>query len=528
METPLREALDRHAELQHLLFRRGYLLSAHPVSLPLAGWPFYSNWTNREWGGVNLYIHKETTLFTGQSAGNSVALVGHAYDPTTREADEGRIVQRLSQLAGTPRFQPAVDGLTGVFVLLWRTQDGPLCWQTDAAGILPAFYGQVGDDFLISSHAQLIADLCQLEPAGLGRDLMAYKWYRRVTGAYLPADITPFEDVRRTVPDMSYQLSADGRVGHRRFWPLQPIVQAETEEAYREVIAQAAQLLRANMELIARKWERPAISLTGGTDSTTTFAAARGCYDRYTAFSYFSAPKEAPDVEAAQVQAKAFGVPHTRYDIPTDRNFTSDFELKAAILSHNSAYSHPLRENELRKRIYLEEHCPISVEVKSWVSETIRGAVYHRYRRTSLPRLSPRLFRNIYKIFLQNRRLAHRVDRLYRQYIDEFEYRKIPAAYPPADMHFHEVTWGSWGGVSIEEMKYCFDITVPYNNRRLLDLLFHVPLPGRLSDQHHRDMKRLLNSQLADMGIHVANVEETKRRAQMLGLIFTLNQHLPF
>ena len=44
--------------------------------------------------------------------------------------------------------------------------------------------------------------------------------------------------------------------------------------------------------------------------------------------------------------------------------------------------------------------------------------------------------------------------------IENFEYRKIPSQYPPADMHYNEVTWGSWGGLNISEMKYCFDITI--------------------------------------------------------------------
>lgn len=40
--------------------------------------------------------------------------------------------------------------------------------------------------------------------------------------------------------------------------------------------------------------------MTGGIDSNTTFAAANGFYDKFEAFSYLSAPKEAPDAEAAK------------------------------------------------------------------------------------------------------------------------------------------------------------------------------------------------------------------------------------
>ena len=132
------------------------------------------------------------------------------------------------------------------------------------------------------------------------------------------------------------------------------------------------------------------------------------------------------------------------------------------------------------------------------------------------------------KIFIFNRRLAHKIDKLFAEYIDKYEYEKIPLSYPPADMHYNEVTWGSWGGLNITEMKYCFDITIIYNNRRFFDLMFRVPLEKRISDEHHLDMKRYLNPDLANMNIRVVNMKETKFRAKALNVIFTINSRLPF
>ena len=95
-------------------------------------------------------------------------------------------------------------------------------------------------------------------------------------------------------------------------------------------------------------------------------------------------------------------------------------------------------------------------------------------------------------------------------------------------MHYNEVTWGSWGGMNISEMKIYADITFIYNNRKFLDLMFRVPLEKRISDQHHLDMKKLLNKELYDMHIRVQNMKETKSRAFMLNVIFTINSFLPF
>ena len=281
------------------------------------------------------------------------------------------------------------------------------------------------------------------------------------------------------------------------------------------------------MELISRKWEKPYISLTGGIDSNTTFASANGIYDHFKAFSYVSAEKETIDADAAKTIAERFNVPYIRFDIPESSDSLDNYSELVQIMDHNSGYVAPKNDNENRKRVYLIQNLDCDVEVKSWVSETIRGYWYKHYGRKSFPALSPKLFRNLYKIFLENRKLAHKLDKVFAEYIRVFEYEKIPSCYPPADIHFNEVTWGSWGGINISDMKIYSDITFVYNNRKFLDLMFRVPLEKRISDQNHLDMKKVLNKELFDMGIRIVNMKETNTRAFLLNCIFTLNCIMP-
>ena len=83
-------------------------------------------------------------------------------------------------------------------------------------------------------------------------------------------------------------------------------------------------------------------------------------------------------------------------------------------------------------------------------------------------------------------------------------------------------------GLDIGVMKTCFDITIPYNNRKLLDLLLRVPLDKRLNDQLHLDLKQELNRELFDMNIRVVNLNETDTRKKLANLYFTINSRLPF
>ena len=465
--------------------------------------------------GVHVYVTNSDMTFL---------LLGHAYNPFTLETDEMQILRRISESYGTEEFFDRINELTGVFVF-GVIDGGEMSFLTDPSGMQSACCGKVGDFFYLSSHSQLIGDICDLEMDDFVRELIEYKWYGRVMGPYLPADLTPFHEIRRVVPDIEYRYK--GQLSHSRFWPKLPVSTVASDDEYERVIRQGADILKNNFECIVKKWQHPWISLTGGIDSNTSFAAANGHYDKIDAFSYLSAPKEVPDAEAARKICEHFNMKHHEYRIPNANDELADYDVIIEILNHNNGYVAARYENEARKRIYLRRNAGCDVEVKNWTSETIRAYWYKHYGRKSMPKLSAKLFRNLYKIFILNRQLAHKVDRLFEEYIREFEYAAIPDGYPPADMHYNEVTWGSWGGLNISEMKYCFDITIPYNNRVFLETMFRVPLDKRISDQHHLDMKKYLNRELYDMNIRVVNMKETRLRAFMLNIIFELNSILP-
>ncbi len=522
----LKNLLDQAEHLRQYLFIRGFLVT-DGAAVEDSQYPFYGNWKCAHKEGYTFYTHPLTGIFFASiPSGGFLYLLGHAYNPFTMEHREEQVLENLAEHFGKEDFFDCLSQLTGIFVL-GHVQDGKISVIADPAGIQSACHGYVDGTYYLTSHPQLVADICDLEMDPFVKRLANYKWYSRVMGAYLPADLTPFIQLKRIVPNMEY-TAQQGTVKHTRFYPVKELKECATAEEYQNVIEQAADILKNNMVLIARKWKNPWISLTGGIDSNTTFAAANGAYDRYQTFSYCAAEKETIDCEAAQKIAAAFDVPWTVFQIPEAADALTECAEKFAIIRHNSAHIALAKDHDMRKWVYLAEHLPADVEVKSWVSETIRGYWYKYYGRKTMPKLSAKLYRNLYKIFLWDRKLAHEVDKLFEKYIAEFEYRAIPSQYPPADIHFNEVTWGSWGSMNISDMKFYGDITIAYNNRKFLDLLFRVPLEKRISDEHHLDMKKYLNRQLYDMGIRVVNMHETKFRAFCLNCIFTVNSILPF
>lgn len=520
------KTLEDHPELKSDLFIRGFLITDAP-DIELKAHPFYGMWRVEQAGAFRFIAHPLTGAHICKcNDGRVLFLMGHAYNPFTMQHEEQAILQHIAEAGSAEEELSRINDLTGVFVMGKITPEG-LTFLVDPSGMQSAFCGMINGHIYITSHAQLVGDLLGLKMDSFVRELTEYKWYGRVMGPYLPGDLSPFAELKRIVPSQLY-TAAGGYMRHKRFWPVLAHEMATDQSTYDQVITQAADILRNGMTLITRKWKSPWISLTGGIDSNTTFAAANGHYDKFETFSYISAEKEIRDARAAEQIAARFNVKHHLFEIPASNDDIPGFDAILEVLTHNNGYIAKLLPNEARKRIILRRQAACEVEVKSWVSETIRCYWYKHYGRSSMPGLSAKLYRNLYKIFTTNRNLARKIDRLFADYIREYEYEQIPACFPPADMHYNEVTWGSWGGLNISEMKYCFDITFCYNNRRFLDILFRVPIDKRISDQHHLDMKKYLNKELWDMGIRVVNMKETKFRARALNTIFTINQLLPF
>lgn len=522
----LKEMLERQKDLQKYLFVRGFLLTDNE-NISLSSFPFYDYWNKVKLGKKYFaYTHYKQNIFYIENDNGIFFIFGHAYNPFTMEYDEKVILKKIADNFGTEYYQDCIDELTGVFIF-GRIYNEKIEYLVDPSGMQSACYGLVNNFFYLTSHSQIIADLYELEEEELSNELVKYKWYYRVMGPYLPADMTQYKCLKRIVPNIMYSYNGVS-IDHNRFYPLKELVECNNDNEYIKIINDAARILKNNMNLISKKWSNPYISLTGGIDSNTTFAAANGIYNKFKTFSYISAEKESIDAQAAKKIANKFNVENKLFTIPDNSADLNNYNEIVQIIDHNNGYIAKGKSNEYRKRVYLMQNLKSDVEVKSWVSETIRAYWYKHYGRTKMPKLSAKLFRNLYKIFIFNRSLAHKVDKVFETYINEFEYRKIPLQYPPADMHYNEVTWGSWGGLNISEMKIYSDITFIYNNRKFLDLMFKIPLKDRIADKHHLDMKKVLNKELYDMNIRVVNMKETKFRAFMLNIIFTINSILPF
>ena len=209
--------LAKYPYLKEDLFIRGFLLTDKKQT-NTNDFPFYGNWKVEEHCGYYFMAHKLAGMNIIEQDGSAFFILGHAYNPFTMEIDEKIILKRIADAYGTDDYIDRINEITGVFVY-GSIVNGTVEYFVDPSGMQSACYGIVDGNFYLSSHPQLIGDICNLEMDGFVKELIAYKWYGRVMGPYLPADLSPFAEIKRIVPSIQYWYK-DKKITHKRFWYL--------------------------------------------------------------------------------------------------------------------------------------------------------------------------------------------------------------------------------------------------------------------------------------------------------------------
>lgn len=506
--------LNNDPKLAKKLYCRGFLVTDAQDCEARAS--FLGEWTRRELGSVRILVHPEQSVHLN----GTLCLIGHAYDPVLMLADEASILKVLSE---TEDFYKAFHRLTGVFTLL-RVTDGEITLWGDPAGMQTSFYAVCGGKRYVASHTTLLGELLGLERDPYVEALSRYRFFP-LLGNSLPGDLTPYGEIRRLVPNHLVRLTRAGAKTERFYTPHRLEISRE------ELVERCAELLHRNLQLIAEKWKRPAISLTGGCDSKTTLACAAGLYERFSYFSYISTDSERVDAEAAAEICRALGLPHRIYRIPESDGALPGTEQAARLLRWNMGELCPCNPNDVRKRVYFADTEDFDVEVKSWVSEVGRAYYSKRFhgRKDFGPEPTPRACTALYKFFLNKRGLVRQTDQVFAAYLEKYFERDRENPIPWQEQFFWEHRMPSWNGLVITgEHRYSFDITIPYNNRLLLELLLSASAEDRIHDNIHAAIRQSMNPAIDQTGIAVQNLKHTDRRAKIESLYYSAMTKLHF
>ena len=508
------------------LYVAGYLLTNNRSVTNTDIGVEWVKWSHLTFDQYDLYFHPEQHVYFVKNDDKYFILIGHAYNPFTMEADENQILKRLSDLYYTENYAEYFDQLTGLFFYVVIDRE-KLVMNTDCAGMLPAYYAIIDGNVYCSAYAQMIADLCDLREDEYVTKLKKSRLFH-LYGWFLPGDMSPYKEVRRIVANT--EVVYDNAFSIHRFYPRKEYHIIDDSE-YEERIKQIGSIMHNNMVLILQKWEKPAISLTGGMDSQTTLACASDVQNKFDYYSYISLPREETDANAAHYICESKGLHHTIYHVELDKSKLDAFDEVDKLLVRHNSYLGKGNENDICKRISLSQQLDCDVEVKSWVSEVARASRYKMYGKKKMPKITSRRLTTMYKVFTLNRGDAISMDNRFKEYLEQSGLKEAinQYSYPWSEFFVWEIVFGCWGSMTLTgEHRLSNDITIPYNNRALLDLMLQTPLDKRISDQMNKDIIKCMDKELYDLNVHVINGNETKARELGEKMYFEIHSRLPF
>lgn len=512
--TEIKNQLDKDEKYRDRLFCRAYMLT-DDISINLDIFPFYSQWNVTCCGKYKLLTHPLLQSFHYSEKNTHIILVGHAYNPFENLIDENTIIKGLlnAYSADYYMFLDNLDELTGVFVIFIITGDRIIGVQ-DPGGQRMLYYGKVNENIVVTSTPQLVEDVFKLSRDKDIITLLSSKGYYRGSG-FLPGNKSAYREIKRLGPNTLIKYIHDSFI-IERFFPREQRYELTSEKEKEKESKKLQKLFQINIELILRKWDKVGLSLTGGVDSKTTFANAKPWYNNLFVFSYISKDSERIDAEAAKSICNHFGVNHHLYEIPDKNEDVEDYELLQKIIEHNTSYTCKLHQNEKRKYITLQKKNDFNVEVKSDISEIGRAYTNRKYFRVKMPRkLTPRhLTIGQARYFFEPWCMKY-ADNAYKDFMLQTGLQDDILGYSMHDLVYWEVRMGAWASTSFASQEYIHEITIPYNNRKLLEMFLSFPESDRVHDIPHKMLIDLGNKDIRGINASVRDSYFDNKRVIM-------------
>lgn len=502
LKNEIKAELDANERYRDMLFRRGYLLTDAEVKTDV--YPFYGLWRKETLGPYSLYVQQSQTSYVRHSGDLHIAIVGHAYNPFDMTYDENELCKDLEQAykEGLAAFFDKVSEFTGLHVII-LVDGAKIIECQDACSLTGCYFGSIQGHVYIAEHPQLIADMCVLRMDPLVERLVTSKCYN-IGNRHLPGNKTPYVELKRL--GANTYVEYDGRFAIKRFYPTQAHPEFTTADEKEQTIHRLGELIHNGIACAAKKWDRCAISLSGGTDSKTTLACANGLYDQYSYFSFYSKPQELVDANGARKICDKLGLPHTLYPIPENNDDIEDFDFIKKLLQHSTSYFKNLADNEIRKYIYLHDLDAYDIELKSWASEVTRVFLERKYQ-VKIPTVLTERHCSIFQTrFFGHPFLLRWSDKEYFRFLREIGLEKPLFNFEHSDSFYWEVRMGCWGVSVISSQQLYHRVSMPMNNRKILDLFLGMPREERKNDAVHKAIMAHMNKDVLDTEVEVPNL----------------------
>ena len=499
----IKSVLDVNEKYREMLFRRGYLLVSKRIT-DTSQYPFYNIWSEKSVDRYFLYVQEKQTVYIKKDSSITSVIIGHAYNPFDMKYREDDLCEDLieSYKHGLNSYFDKLSEFTGLHVIMLFDKGKIIACQ-DACSLTGCYFGKVEEQIFITEHPQLVADLCDLKMNPYVDKLIQTKCYN-IGNRHLPGNVTPYDELKRL--GANTYLLYDGEFSIKRFYPIQNHPEYKTDLAKEKNIKRIGELIHNGIECCSKKWERCTISLSGGTDSKTTLACANGLYDKFSYFSFHSKPQELVDAKGAKKICDNLGLKHTLYHISENNITFEGFDFIKKLLQHNTSYYVNLADNEIRKYIFFHDSNAYDIELKSWASEVARVFFERKYE-IKMPEVLNERHASVFQTrFFGHPGLLRWSDRKYAEFLREIGLEKPLYNYEHTDSFYWEIRMGCWGVSVISSQQLYHRVTMPMNNRKILEMFLSFPHEERKSDSVHKRIMSYMNQDVIEAEVEIPNL----------------------
>ena len=489
----IKSNLDSNQQYREMLFRRGYLFTNKEI-VNKTDYPFYGLWNECKINDYYLYVQEKQTYYVHSEGDISAIIIGHAYNPFDMKYKEDDLCIDLIKAYKNDLgcYFDKLSEFTGLHVIILVDGKKVIACQ-DACSLTGCYFGKLESTMYITEHPQLVADLCDLKMDKMVEKLVESKCYN-IGNRHLPGNITPYKEIRRLGANTYLLFENDFTI--KRFYPIKPHPEFTTEEQKEKNIKKIGDLIHNGIECCTKKWDRCTISLSGGTDSKTTLSCANGLYDKFSYFSFHSKPQELVDAQGAKKICENLGLEHTLYTIPEENSAFED----------NTNYFVNLADNEIRKYIYLHDLDAYDIELKSWASEVARVFLERKYM-VNIPKTLNERHCSIFQTrYFGHPSLLKWSDNIYYDFLREIGLEKPLFNYEHSDLFYWEIRMGCWGVSVISSQQLYHRMTMPMNNRKILELFLAFPHDERKTDSVHKRIMAYENKSVIDAEVEIPNL----------------------
>lgn len=517
--------LKKKPEYRDCLFARGYFVT-NDNSIEANEYPFYGQWQYENVGDYRVFVHKNENYYFFNEGEKKYLIIGNAYNPISMKWKEEELLKDCASASTVDEFYKEINNWTGAFVLFVIDNNG-LSVLTDPSSMKMCNYGIANSFVYLSSHAQLLADVLDVPMTDYATKIRSTKMYN--TGMrWMPGNTTAYENIYRLECNIIGKYNnIKAEFSRSRFWPLKSHNEFITTEDFERGTKEIYELIHNNLLLSLKKWQAPAITLTGGMDSGCTFACSKGITEKFRIVSYDCKDQERKDSDMAKRICDKVDMKHYQYHIPESNSSVRDYDEICMIIDHNTSYVLNNAEEEIRKIIVFRDIDGFDVELKSDIAEIGRAFYGQKYGMKM-----PRTFTARQAAILQTRflfmpSLFRKTRRVYKKHLEDINLTKPLFNYDHSDLIYWEYRIAICSAYTTLSMGMTnYTMTFPYNNRRILETFLCFPYELRVTDY---PQNKIIRNVMPEMILEEGKVENkylTKKRVMLEKAFFKIRSFI--